>query len=284
MSIETTRFPQEMMPGAVITPQWRTDRVPYGNGHEFRDSVWEHPLHTIQFRKTEKRNIIKTILDWNMNSRGAFKDFLFRVPYDFTSHSDGVSAHAFADQVLGAGNGSIANFQLVKNYTAAGDTYVRPIQRPVAGTVLAGIGGVQSTVNKDWTLGANGLLQFINKTGTITGITQAAQAVVTQTSHGRVIGETVHLSGVVGMTQVNGKRYPITAVTSNTFTIGVNSTGFTAYASGGTGKTLPQTGETVTAGYEFDMLVHFQDDGLPVRLLTLDAFALDTIVLQETRI
>lgn len=284
MSIENERFPQEMMPGALITPEWKTDIVSYGNGTQFRDAAWLYPLHTIQFNRAEKKEVITTILDWHRNARGAFKDFLFKVPFDFTSNADGVSSPDLADQVIGSGDGSTTDFQLIKNYAAGGDVFARLIQRPLAATVVVGINGVESVKDKDWTLGLNGLVQFIDKTGAITNITQAAQAVVTQTAHGRAVGETVHIDGVAGMTQVNGNRYAITSVTSSTFTIDANSTGFTAYASGGTANTLPQTGEEVTAGYEFDMLVHFRDDALPVRLITLEAFAMDTIVLEETRL
>jgi len=73
---------------------------------------------------------------------------------------------------------------------------------------------------------------------TITGITQAAQAVVTSTAHGFTssdIGVTVvTFSGVVGMTQINTLRGLIVAVpNANTFTVNINTTGFSAYSSGG---------------------------------------------------
>ena len=52
---------------------------------------------------------------------------------------------------------------------------------------------------------------------TITGITQANPAVVTSNSHGFTNGDEVEISGVVGMTQVNGKRFTVAGVTTNTF-------------------------------------------------------------------
>lgn len=73
---------------------------------------------------------------------------------------------------------------------------------------------------------------------TITGITQANPAVVTTSAaHTFANGETITPSGVVGMTQVNGNAYVIGNVTSNTFELnGIDSTGFTAYASGGSAQ------------------------------------------------
>ncbi len=71
----------------------------------------------------------------------------------------------------------------------------------------------------------------------ITGITQANPAVVTYSgSDTYANGDTVIIDGVVGMTQINGGEYEIAGVDTgaNTFQlVGVNSTVFTAYSSGG---------------------------------------------------
>lgn len=69
---------------------------------------------------------------------------------------------------------------------------------------------------------------------TITAITQANPASVTATAHGFATGDLVVITGVSGMTQVNNTQFTITVVNANTFTLGVDSTGFTAYTSGGT--------------------------------------------------
>ena len=74
---------------------------------------------------------------------------------------------------------------------------------------------------------------------TITNITQANPGVVTSNSHGFSNGDTVVISGVVGMTQVNGKRFKVANVATNTFELqdidgnNVNTTSYTAYSSGG---------------------------------------------------
>ena len=83
----------------------------------------------------------------------------------------------------------------------------------------------------------NGAVLEANKT--ITGITQANPGVVTSTSHGFSNGDTVVISGVVGMTQVNSKRFKVASVAANTFAlqdidgVNVNTTSYTAYTSGG---------------------------------------------------
>lgn len=68
---------------------------------------------------------------------------------------------------------------------------------------------------------------------TITGITQANPGVVTIVGHGMATGARVHIEGVVGMTQVNNTTYTITSLTPNTFSIGVDTSGYSAYTSGG---------------------------------------------------
>lgn len=75
----------------------------------------------------------------------------------------------------------------------------------------------------------------VGVTGAITGITQAAPAVVTVVGHGYVVGDPVYLTLVGGMTQISEQLYVITAVTANTFTLaGTDSTAYSAYTSGGT--------------------------------------------------
>ena len=74
---------------------------------------------------------------------------------------------------------------------------------------------------------------------TITGITQANPAVVTASSHGYSNGDEVVITGVSGMTEVNNKRFLVADKTTNTFElqdkdgVDINSSGFTAYTSGG---------------------------------------------------
>jgi hypothetical protein len=68
----------------------------------------------------------------------------------------------------------------------------------------------------------------------ITAATKASPCALTVTGHGFITGEQITVSGVVGMTQLNGNTYTVTVVDANTITIGVNSTAYTTYTSGGT--------------------------------------------------
>jgi hypothetical protein len=85
---------------------------------------------------------------------------------------------------------------------------------------------------------------------TITGITQADPGVVSITSHGFSNGDTIVISGVVGMTEVNGKRFKVANVNTNDFElqdidgVDVDTTSFTAYASGGVANRVYQIATT----------------------------------------
>ena len=94
---------------------------------------------------------------------------------------------------------------------------------------------------------------------TITGITQANPAVVTASSHGYSDGDEVLISGVVGMTEVNGKRFLVADKTTNTFElqdkdgVDINSTSFTAYSSGGVSNKVFELTTPYTTAQLFDL-------------------------------
>ena len=71
---------------------------------------------------------------------------------------------------------------------------------------------------------------------TITGVTQANPAVVTA-ANTFTNGETVTITGVVGMTELNGNTYTVTNASGASFELsGIDSTAFTAYSSGGSAQ------------------------------------------------
>lgn len=67
----------------------------------------------------------------------------------------------------------------------------------------------------------------------ISAATQANPCVITSTNHGLLTGDKIHITGVVGMVQLNDQDFTITVVNANSFSIGVNSGAYGAYASGG---------------------------------------------------
>lgn len=87
--------------------------------------------------------------------------------------------------------------------------------------------------------------QVTDVTSSISGATRANPCVITTSAaHGLTTGDAVGISGVVGMTQLNGNEYKVTVLTATTFSlqtlagVNVDSTAYTAYTSGGTVSTL----------------------------------------------
>jgi hypothetical protein len=84
-------------------------------------------------------------------------------------------------------------------------------------------------------------LQVIDATDkTITDVTQEDPGVITSNSHGFSNGDEIYIDSVAGMTELNGRNYRVANRTTNKFTLtnlfgdAIDTTGFTAYTSGGT--------------------------------------------------
>lgn len=138
----------------------------------------------------------------------------------------------------------------------------RKLKKPVAGTTRVGItsGATQTEIRAaDWSVDTTtGIVTFAaDLTFAVTAITKAVQAVLTIGTHTLVTGQSVQVSGVSGMTQINGLRALITGTSATTITVDINSTAFSTYSSGGAVHTRPQSGEVVSAGCEFDFPIHF---------------------------
>jgi hypothetical protein len=94
---------------------------------------------------------------------------------------------------------------------------------------------------------------------TISAITKANPAVVTANSHDYTNGDEVVISGVGGMTEVNGKRFLVAGKTTNTFQLtdkdgtNINSSAFTTYTSGGVSNKVFEITTPYTTAQLFDI-------------------------------
>ena len=96
----------------------------------------------------------------------------------------------------------------------------------------------------------NGIITEGNKT--ISAVTKANPAVVTATGHGYTNGDEVIITAIVGMTELNGKRFKVANKTTNTFElqslagVNINSTNFTTYGSAGVSNKIYEIATTIT--------------------------------------
>jgi hypothetical protein len=99
-------------------------------------------------------------------------------------------------------------------------------------------------------------------TKAITGASQADPCNLTITAHGYSVDDEIVITGVLGMTELNGNRYRVNSVPgANNITLKdldgntIDSSAFTAYISGGTAAKIYEVTHTYTESELFD--VHF---------------------------
>lgn len=134
------QFPPYISRNAKSGPQRQTDIVTLRSGAEQRNAVWANSR-----RKYNAGYGIKgvaeaqTILAFWEERRGRLFGFRWKDWFDFKS-SPGDALPTPFDQTLGTGDGTTRTFQLTKAYGGAFAPWIRPIRKPVAGTVLVALG------------------------------------------------------------------------------------------------------------------------------------------------
>ncbi|RYE76277.1 MAG: TIGR02217 family protein, partial [Hyphomicrobiales bacterium] len=102
-----------------------------------RNSRWAHSRRRYNAGYGVKsRADMAAVLAFFEERRGRFHSFLWRDALD----------HAATDEAIGSGDGVTVGFQLTKTYGASFDPYLRPITRPVSGTVVVKVDGVVTDV------------------------------------------------------------------------------------------------------------------------------------------
>lgn len=81
---------------------------------------------------------------------------------------------------------------------------------------------VNDTLNRSYALAKN-----------ITDITKDDPCEITAVAHGYTTGDEVLITDIVGMVELNNLHFTVIVIDTDTFTIGVDSTGYTEYTSGG---------------------------------------------------
>jgi uncharacterized protein (TIGR02217 family) len=137
------RFPIDVSLGRRGGPRRRTDIVTLASGREERNARWAHSLRRYDAGLGVRTlDALHAVIAFFEERRGRLHGFRFRDRADCRSGapSQGVSP---TDQRIGAGDGAMAAFQLVKTYGAAHAPYERIIAKPVAGTVRIAVNGLE---------------------------------------------------------------------------------------------------------------------------------------------
>lgn len=153
------RFPLRLALGATGGPVRRTDIVNLSNGREQRNQRWRDSRRSYDAGSGVKSLAdLYAVLEFFEARGGQLYGFRFRDPVDWKSGAPGEAVSA-TDQVIGTGDGVTAVFPLVKTYADSGGSWVRRIVKPVAGTVVVSVGGVEKPAGA-FSLDAAGIVSF----------------------------------------------------------------------------------------------------------------------------
>ncbi|MBZ4024042.1 glycoside hydrolase family 24 [Rhodobacter sp. TJ_12] len=141
MAFHEVRFPANLSFGSVGGPERRTEIVTLASGFEERNSPWAHARRRydagVGLRSLDD---VERLIAFFEARAGQLHGFRWKDWADYKS-CPASAQPGYEDQLLGLGDGVTARFQLQKRYGSGGVEYFRPITKPVAGTVVAGIQG-----------------------------------------------------------------------------------------------------------------------------------------------
>ena len=256
MAFDEIIFPITVSHQSGGGPMFLTEIIAVRSGQEFRNKQWSLP----RYRYNAAAGIrTKADLDLVINffnvAGGRGDGFRYKDWQDYS----------VTDELLVLTGKEV--YQLTRSYSNGVRTLYRTIYKPVASpaVTLKRNGGSFTAFSIDTTTGLITLTP--DSTKTITDITAASPGeVTTSTSHGFSNGDEIYIADVVGMTEVNDLVFTITSTGAATFTIGVDTSAYTAYDSGGSADKHIQSSETLSWTGEFDIPVRFDEDSLRIDL------------------
>lgn len=158
MNFHEVRFPAPLSVGSSGGPERRTEIVTLRNGFEERNAPWAHSRRRYDAGLgVRSLDDLAEVIAFFEARRGQLYGFRWKDWTDFKSCRPSRTPSRL-DQKLGLGDGAKREFALVKVYASGGAEYLRPITKPVQGTVLVALGGVATeAVSVDHT---TGMLRF----------------------------------------------------------------------------------------------------------------------------
>lgn len=149
MTYHDKPLPDEIERGSAFGPGFKTTVIPLSSGFEQRNQDWERARckGDISFGISTKE-YYTLWLEHFYARRARVHTWPFKDWSDFEA----------LDQLIGVGDGSNTDFQLLKTYEPTGpNPYIRLITRPVPSTIVIRVAGVLSA---NWTLQPLGLIRF----------------------------------------------------------------------------------------------------------------------------
>jgi len=144
------RFPTDIAFGSSGGPERNTEIVTLGSGREHRNQRWAHSRRRYEAGYGVKDlSTLHEVLEFFEARRGPLVGFRYRDPLDWKSCLPRNTSTSL-DQLIGIGDGVTRSFQLKKTYGSADDGYVRPIVKPVEGTITIAVEGSTKVLGQDY--------------------------------------------------------------------------------------------------------------------------------------
>ncbi len=161
MAFHEVRFPANLSFGSTGGPERRTQIVTLANGHEERNTPWAHSRRRydagLGLRSLDD---VAALIAFFEARRGQLHGFRWKDWGDFRSCLPSAAVSS-GDQLIGTGDGVQTVFALAKTYDPTGVPYVRPITKPVAGSVLVALAGDDKVESLEFDVDStSGLVSF----------------------------------------------------------------------------------------------------------------------------
>jgi uncharacterized protein (TIGR02217 family) len=162
MAFHEIRFPASLSFGSAGGPERRTEIVTLANGFEERNTPWEHSRRRYDAGVgLRSLNDVEALIAFFEARTGQLHAFRWKDWSDYKSCPP-LSTPAPDDQLIGIGDGVTTVYQLQKTYISGLQSYVRPIRKPVAGTIVIAVAGDQKVESVEFSINlATGEITFV---------------------------------------------------------------------------------------------------------------------------
>jgi uncharacterized protein (TIGR02217 family) len=165
MNFHEVRFPAPLSIGSSGGPERRTEVVEINNGFEERNSPWAHSRRRYDAGLgVRSLDDLAEVIAFFEARRGQLFGFRWKDWTDFKSCVPSGKPRA-GDVVIGTGDGVSNEFQLRKIYKSGAESYVRPIKKPVDGSVTIAINDLTVSTDTITIDHSKGIVHFSNPPG-----------------------------------------------------------------------------------------------------------------------
>ena len=142
MNFHEVRFPAALSVGSSGGPERRTEIVTLSNGFEERNSPWAHSRRRYDAGLgVRSLDDLAEVIAFFEARHGQLYGFRWKDWTDFKSCAPSAVPSPL-DQAMCTGDAARTLLRLGKRYVSGGEAYLRPIAKPVEGTVRVAVEGV----------------------------------------------------------------------------------------------------------------------------------------------